>query len=103
MSFANRVEQRTWLPMLMLLNPSGELSILDRGAIAILKKGERGHPCLIPFVKKIVSEVKLGVTSHAIGDAYMCRKNCMTGPEKLKSSITLNSQDKLMLLKAFSA
>lgn len=76
MSSANRAEQRIWLPRVMPLTPFDELSILDKGSIAMLNNSrDRGHPCLVPFAKGIVSEIKSGVTRRAVGEVYICNKN----------------------------
>lgn len=43
------------------------------------------------------------MTSRTVGDSYICRRKRTIGQDKPKSVITLNSQHKLMLSKAFSA
>lgn len=104
MSSANSAERRVWFSRVMPLIPSAEFSILDRGSIARLNRsGDRGHPCLVPFVNGIVSEIKSGVTRRAVGDAYICERNRIIGPENPNCVITLKSQEKLILSKAFSA
>lgn len=60
MSSANRADRSVWLPIVMPLTPSGELSIMHKDLIAMLKsRQEGGIPALFLFVKGIVSKMKL--------------------------------------------
>lgn len=103
-SSENKADQRIWSPIVTPLTPLKELRILDRGSIAILKRrGESRYPCLIRFVKGIVSEIKSGVTRQSVGDTYICCKKRTTCPEKPKAPMTLKSQEKLIFSNAFLA
>lgn len=86
------------------LIPDEEFRILEGSLIARLKRrGERGEPCLVPLVSGILVNIKFGVTSWAVGETYIFWIKFRIGPNMPNAFMTKNSQEKLILLKAFLA